>query len=128
MRTTRRPSWRVNVWYTVGSKERTHPVRPGSPTCSNTSCSAAVKHFHGRYVEAMERIGATDLNGTPTNDRTNYFETVPVSALDYTLWMESDRMGYMVNAHRPEDARLAARVVQNEKRQDENQPYSLPRN
>jgi len=43
----------------------------------------------------MERIGATDLNGTTNNDRTNYFENVPTSAVDFTLWMESDRMGFL---------------------------------
>jgi len=41
----------------------------------------------------MERIGATDLNGTTNSDRTNYLENVPTSALDMTLWLESDRMG-----------------------------------
>ena len=57
----------------------------------------------------MESIGATDLNGTTNNDRTNYFENVPTSALDYTLWMESDRMGILLGVVGPEDARPAAR-------------------
>ena len=56
------------------------------------------EHFKHRYIEAMEPIGATDLNGTTNEDRTNYFENVPTSALDYTLWLESDRMGHLLGA------------------------------
>jgi zinc protease len=83
------------------------------------------QHFQGRYIDALERIGATDLNGTTNEDRTNFFETVPVSALDYTLWMESDRMGYMNAAIDQKTLDLQRGVVQNEKRQDENEPYGL---
>ncbi len=83
------------------------------------------QHFNGRYIDAMERIGATDLNGTTNEDRTNFFETVPTSALDYTLWMESDRMGYMNEAIDKATLDLQRGVVQNEKRQDENEPYGL---
>jgi zinc protease len=79
----------------------------------------------GRYIEAMERIGATDLNGTTEPDRTNYFENVPTSALDYTLWMESDRMGHLLNALDQKTLDLQRGVVQNEKRQGENQPYAV---
>jgi zinc protease len=71
----------------------------------------------------MERLGATDLNGTTNEDRTNYFETVPVSALDQVLWLESDRMGYMVGAIDQPTLDLQRGVVENEKRQDENEPY-----
>ncbi|CAA9329261.1 MAG: Zinc protease, partial [uncultured Gemmatimonadaceae bacterium] len=70
-----------------------------------------------------EPIGATDLNGTTNVDRTNYFQNVPVSALDRILWLESDRMGHLLGAI--DTARLNEQrgVVQNEKRQGENQPY-----
>ncbi|MBV9506796.1 MAG: insulinase family protein, partial [Acidobacteriia bacterium] len=67
----------------------------------------------------------SDLNGTTNEDRTNYFETVPSSALDYVLWLESDRMGYMVGAIDQQTLDLQRGVVQNEKRQGENQPYGL---
>lgn len=65
------------------------------------------------------------MNGTTSNDRTNYFENVPVSALDQVLWLESDRMGYMLKTI--DKARLDEQrgVVQNEKRQGENQPYGI---
>jgi zinc protease len=114
----------VNVWYHVGSKNE-HPGKTGFAHLFEHLMFGGSEHFHGRYVEAMERIGATDLNGTTNEDRTNYFETVPVSALDYTLWMESDRMGYMVNAIDQKTLDLQRGVVQNEKRQDENEPYAL---
>ena len=113
----------VNIWYHVGSKNE-RPARPGSPTCSSTSCSAAAS-TSSRYIEAMEPIGATDLNGTTNEDRTNYFENVPTSALDYTLWLESDRMGHMLGAIDQKTLDLQRGVVQNEKRQGENQPYGL---
>ena len=114
----------VNVWYHVGSKNE-HPGKTGFAHLFEHLMFGGSEHFHGRYIEALERIGATDLNGTTNEDRTNYFETVPVSALDYTLWMESDRMGYMVNAIDQKTLDLQRGVVQNEKRQDENEPYAL---
>jgi len=75
----------------------------------------------------MEKIGATDLNGTTNNDRTNYFENVPTSAVDLTLWMESDRMGFLLGALDQKTLDLQRGVVQNEKRQGENQPYAVSR-
>ena len=71
----------------------------------------------------MEPVGATDLNGTTNEDRTNYFQNVPISALDRILWLESDRMGHLLGVI--DKARLDERrgVVQNEKRQGENSPY-----
>ncbi len=83
------------------------------------------ENFNDDYFQAMERIGATELNGTTNHDRTNYFQNVPTPALDTALWMESDRMGYMVKAI--DQAKLDEQrgVVQNEKRQGENQPYAI---
>jgi zinc protease len=75
----------------------------------------------------MERIGATDLNGTTSPDRTNYFENVPTSAVDFTLWMESDRMGHLLGSLDQKTLDLQRGVVQNEKRQGENQPYGVTR-
>jgi zinc protease len=114
----------VNVWYHVGSKNE-RPGKTGFAHLFEHLMFGGSEHFQGRYIDAMERIGATDLNGTTSEDRTNYFETVPTSALDYTLWMESDRMGYMVGAIDQKTLDLQRGVVQNEKRQDENQPYGL---
>jgi len=71
----------------------------------------------------MEKAGGTDLNGTTWFDRTNYFQTVPVPALDMVLWMESDRMGHFVGAITQEGLDEQRSVVQNEKRQGDNKPY-----
>jgi zinc protease len=73
----------------------------------------------------MEKIGATDLNGTTNNDRTNYFEDVPTSMLDYTLFAESDRLGHLLGVLDQKKLDLQRGVVQNEKRQGENQPYGV---
>jgi len=116
----------VNVWYHVGSKNE-RPGKTGFAHLFEHLMFGGSEHFHGRYVEAMERIGATNLNGTTNPDRTNYFQNVPTSALDYTLWMESDRMGYMVGAIDQKTLDLQRGVVQNEKRQGENQPYGVTR-
>ena len=102
----------VNIWYHVGSKNE-HAGKTGFAHLFEHLMFGGSEHFKGRYLDAMERIGATDLNGTTSEDRTNYFESVPVSALDYTLWMESDRMGYMVNAIDQKTLDLQRGVVQN---------------
>ncbi len=114
----------VNVWYHVGSKNE-RPGKTGFAHLFEHLMFGGSEHFRGRYIDALERIGATDLNGTTNEDRTNYFENVPTSALDYTLWMESDRMGYMVAAIDQKTLDLQRGVVQNEKRQGENEPYGL---
>ncbi|PYU09123.1 MAG: peptidase M16, partial [Acidobacteria bacterium] len=85
----------VNLWYHVGSKNE-RPGKTGFAHLFEHLMFGGSEHAKGRYIDAMEKIGATDLNGTTNNDRTNYFENVPTSALDYTLWMESDRMGFLL--------------------------------
>ncbi len=112
----------VDVWYHVGSKNE-RPGKTGFAHLFEHLMFGGSEHYKERYVDAMERLGATDLNGTTSEDRTNYFETVPVSALDRVLWLESDRMGYMVGAIDQQTLDLQRGVVENEKRQDENQPY-----
>src|SRR5881394_3134098 len=88
------------------------------------------EHFKGggdqrAFFEAMERIGATDLNGTTSEDRTDFFENVPTNALDVALWIESDRMGHFLGAIDQAKLDVQRGVVQNEKRQGENQPYGV---
>ena len=116
----------VNTWYHVGSKNE-KPGKTGFAHLFEHLMFGGSEHAPGRYIDAMERIGATDLNGTTNNDRTNYFENVPTSALDLTLWMESDRMGYLLGALDQKTLDLQRGVVQNEKRQGENQPYAVSR-
>ncbi len=114
----------INTWYHVGSKNE-KLGKTGFAHLFEHLMFGGSDHAKGSYIEAMERIGATDLNGTTNNDRTNYFENVPTSAVDYTLWMESDRMGFLTLDQKTLD--LQRGVVQNEKRQGENQPYAVSR-
>jgi zinc protease len=114
----------VNIWYHVGSKNE-KPGKTGFAHLFEHLMFGGSEHAQGRYIDTMERIGATDLNGTTNSDRTNYFENVPTSALDLTLWMESDRMGHLLGALDQKTLDLQRGVVQNEKRQGENQPYGV---
>ena len=112
----------VNVWYHVGSKNE-RAGRTGFAHLFEHLMFNGSEHFNDDYFKVLERLGATDLNGTTNEDRTNYFQNVPVTALDTVLWMESDRMGHLLGAI--DQAKLDEQrgVVQNEKRQGENQPY-----
>src|SRR5215472_489338 len=116
----------VNLWYHVGSKNE-KIGKTGFAHLFEHLMFGGSEHAPGRYIDTMERIGATDLNGTTNVDRTNYFEDVPTSALDLTLWMESDRMGHLLGALDQKTLDLQRGVVQNEKRQGENQPYGVAR-
>jgi len=77
------------------------------------------------YFQPLQEIGATGLNGTTWFDRTNYYETVPTSALDVALWMESDRMGHLKGAISQDKLDEQRKVVQNEKRQGDSAPYGM---
>jgi zinc protease len=114
----------VDVWYHVGSKNE-KPGKTGFAHLFEHLMFSGSEHAPGRYIDALERIGATNLNGTTDWDRTNYFQNVPTPALDYTLWMESDRMGDLLGALDQKKLDLQRGVVENEKRQDENQPYGM---
>jgi zinc protease len=114
----------INTWYHVGSKNE-KPGKTGFAHLFEHLMFGGSEHSPGRYIDTMEKIGATDLNGTTNNDRTNYFENVPTSAVDLTLWMESDRMGFLLGALDQKTLDLQRGVVQNEKRQGENQPYGV---
>jgi len=114
----------VNIWYHVGSKnEKTG--KTGFAHLFEHLMFGGSEHNQHRYLEVMEPLGATDLNGTTNNDRTNFFENVPTSALDTTLWLESDRMGHLLGAIDQKILDLQRGVVQNEKRQGENFPYGI---
>jgi zinc protease len=114
----------VNTWYHVGSKNE-KPGKTGFAHLFEHLMFSGSENFNTTYINAMERIGATNLNGTTNNDRTNYFENVPTSMLDYVLFAESDRMGHLLPVLDQKKLDLQRGVVQNEKRQDENQPYGI---
>lgn len=113
----------VNTWYHVGSKNEKEGKSGFAHLFEHLMFNGS-EHFNDDYFQALERIGGTDLNGTTNEDRTNYFQNVPVAALDQVLWLESDRMGHLLGAI--DQAKLDEQrgVVQNEKRQGENQPYA----
>jgi len=114
----------VNIWYHVGSKnEKTG--KTGFAHLFEHLMFNGSENFNDDYFQAMERIGATDLNGTTGNDRTNYFQNVPVNALDEVLWLESDRMGHLIGAITQAKLDEQRGVVQNEKRQYDNEPYAI---
>ena len=112
----------VNIWYHVGSKNE-KVGKTGFAHLFEHLMFNGSENYNDDYFKAVEPLGATDLNGTTNEDRTNYFQNVPVSALDRVLWLESDRMGHLLGAI--DTARLNEQrgVVQNEKRQGENEPY-----
>src|SRR5712672_790606 len=114
----------INTWYHVGSKNE-KLGKTGFAHLFEHLMFGGSDHAKGSYIEAMEKIGATNLNGTTNNDRTNYFENVPTSMLDYALFAESDRMGHLLGVLDQKKLDLQRGVVQNEKRQGENQPYGV---
>jgi len=112
----------VNVWYHVGSKNE-RPGRTGFAHLFEHLMFNGSEHYDKEFQDPLERAGATDLNGTTNEDRTNYFANVPTSALDLALWLESDRMGHLLGALTQAKLDEQRGVVQNEKRQNEDEPY-----
>ena len=85
----------VNVWYHVGSKNE--PVgKTGFAHLFEHLMFQGSENYQGEYLQTLEQLGASDLNGTTWFDRTNYYETVPKGALDKILFLESDRMGHLL--------------------------------
>jgi zinc protease len=114
----------VNTWYHVGSKNE-QLGKTGFAHLFEHLMFSGSENFNFTYLQAMQRVGATGMNGTTNNDRTNYFENVPTSMLDYALFAESDRMGHLLGVLDQKKLDLQRGVVQNEKRQGENQPYGV---
>ena len=112
----------VNVWYHVGSKNE-KPGKTGFAHLFEHLMFNGSENFNDEFFKPFDRVGATAQNGTTWLDRTNYFQNVPSTAVDLALWMESDRMGHMLGAVTQERLDEQRGVVQNEKRQGENQPY-----
>ena len=116
----------VNLWYHVGpANER--PGRTGFAHLFEHMMFEGSQHVGGKaHFAYLEAAGATDINGTTNFDRTNYYETLPSNQLELALWLESDRMGYLVG--KLDIGKLANQrdVVRNERRQSgENSPYGL---
>jgi zinc protease len=112
----------VSVWYHVGSKDEPKGKTGFAHLFEHLMFNGS-ENSPGDFFEPLQQIGATDYNGTTSFDRTNYFQTVPTGALDRVLWLESDRMGHLLGG--VDQAKLDNQrgVVQNEKRQGDNQPF-----
>ena len=121
----RLPLVAVDLWYHVG---------PVNEKAGRTGFAHLFEHmmFEGSehvgekaHFKYLEGAGATDINGTTDYDRTNYFETVPSNELDLALWLESDRMGFLLETLDRAKLTNQRDVVRNELRQDEGQPYDV---
>ncbi|MGH9201257.1 MAG: M16 family metallopeptidase [Vicinamibacterales bacterium] len=114
----------VNLWYHVGSKNE-RPGRTGFAHLFEHLMFEGSEHHNSGYFPPLQQAGAL-LNGSTNADRTNYWEVVPTSAIDRALWMESDRMGYLLPALTRQRFETQRDVVLNERRQNyENRPYGL---
>jgi zinc protease len=114
----------VNIWYHVGSKNE-RPGRTGFAHLFEHLMFEGSEHHNTGYFPPLQQAGAL-LNGSTNTDRTNYWEVVPTSAVDRALWMESDRMGYLLPAVTRERFETQRDVVLNERRQNyENRPYGM---
>jgi zinc protease len=114
----------VNVWYHVGSKNEV-PGRTGFAHLFEHLMFEGSEHYDHGYFQPLQEAGAA-LNGSTNADRTNYWEVVPGNALELALWMESDRMGYLLPALTEAKFNNQRDVVLNERRQNyENRPYGL---
>jgi len=119
------PMVSVNIWYHVGSS-REKPGRTGFAHLFEHIMFEGSAHVpEGKFDEWLEAAGAKN-NGSTSTDRTNYWMDLPSNALDLALFLESDRMGYLLQSLTPESVEGQRQVVMNERRQNyENEPYGL---
>jgi zinc protease len=117
------PTVFVGMWYGVGSKNEPEG-RTGFAHLFEHLMFQGSENRDGEYFTPFTDAGATGMNGTTNEDRTNYYATVPSGALDMALWMESDRMSHLLGAITQEALDEQRGVVQNEKRQGETRPYA----
>ena len=117
------PTVFVGMWYAVGSKDEPQG-KTGFAHLFEHLMFQGTENREGEYFSPFTDAGATGMNGTTSQDRTNYFATVPSGALDMALWMESDRMSYLLGAVTQEALDEQRDVVKNEKRQRETRPYA----
>jgi zinc protease len=114
----------VHMWYHVGSKNEPKG-RSGFAHLFEHLMFTGTQNFNSDPFRPLEEAGATDMNGTTWFDRTNYFQTVPTSALDMALFIESERMGKLLPVITQEKLDKERGIVLNEKRQGDNSPFGL---
>src|SRR5687767_8328152 len=120
------PMVAVNLWYHVGPANEA-AGRTGFAHLFEHMMFQSSKHVpEDAYIAMLQGAGASDVNGTTSFDRTNYYATVPSNQVELVLWLESDRMGYLLD--KLDEAALANQqdVVRNERRQSrEGPPYGM---
>ncbi|WP_438018746.1 pitrilysin family protein [Sorangium sp. So ce315] len=122
----RTPVVAVNVWYHVGSKDEPKGKNGFAHLFEHLMFQGSKNVGEDMFFKYLERAGASERNGTTNTDRTNYFETVPANELALVLWLESDRMGWLLDHANEETFASQRNVVKNERRQNyENAPYGL---
>ena len=120
----RLPVVAVNIWYHVGpANER--PGQRGFAHLFEHMMFQGSRHIRENQTKVLQAAGATGINGTTGFDRTNYFETMPAERLELALWLESDRMAFLLEGLTARNLANQRDVVRNERRQRENTPYSL---
>ncbi len=118
------PMAAVNLWYHVGSQNE-EAERTGFAHLFEHLMFEGSKHHDREYFLPLQEVGA-NINGSTSTDRTNYYENVPSEYLELALWLESDRMGYLLDAVDQKRLDVQRDVVKNERRQSyENRPYGL---
>ncbi len=114
----------VASWFNVGSKDEPAGQTGYAHLFEHIMLFNGTEHVPN-LIEPLRDMGATNWNGTTWFDRTNYFETAPTPAFERVLYLESERMGYLLGALTQERLDAQRGIVQNEKRQGDNQPYGL---
>src|SRR5579863_9560266 len=115
----------VDLWYHVGPLNE-RPGRTGFAHLFEHMMFEGSEHVGEKaHIRIVQGAGATDVNGTTDYDRTNYFETMPSNQLELALWLESDRMGFLMEGLDREKLANQRDVVRNERRQGEGQPYEV---
>jgi zinc protease len=122
----RTPIVAVNLWYHVGSKDEPRGRHGFAHLFEHLMFQGSRHVAEDTYFRFLESAGASNINGTTAPDRTNYFETVPRNRLELALWLESDRMAFLLDHVDQETLSSQREVVKNERRQNyENAPYGL---
>jgi predicted Zn-dependent peptidase len=122
----RTPVVAVNIWYHVGSKDEPAGKNGFAHLFEHVMFQGSRHVGEDMFFKYLERAGASERNGTTNDDRTNYYETVPSNQLEVVLWLESDRMAFLLDHVNQETFASQREVVLNERRQSyENAPYGF---
>lgn len=123
---SRLPLVAVNVWYDVGARHEREGLSGFAHLFEHMMFQGSLHVGEDKHFSYLQAAGATGINGTTSFDRTNYFQTVPKNYLELALWLESDRMGFLLDTLTEKSLQNQIEVVQNERRQSlENRPYGL---